>query len=420
MSDEFRDLIKSYIPEFHKGNYGLDQFLNAAADYLEGFRDAIDDLKDNYNIAEVDANKLDNIAATFDIHFLRNIGLSKKRQFVQEAIDLYRTNGTEKSLIRIFKLIGWQIKIDYCWVVDPAYYDKAGIVNYVLQNDNGASTSVPKYQILFGDDKAYDDNVFVDIRDLTGNTYTQRPIYGENYSVYVEEPLYIKVPYIRLQVTSNDYQAFTADYVDPTTGKIYSYTESEKFQILQDIRDFFLGQSRPANVALFEISTPETFSDSIAYTFVDSLDIEVLNSNLTYDGTHLYGQFLIDRYNLDEEMGGFEFGTTAISYYGVGQTAPQQSFTLTYPSGTIGPQIYTLIRQHTDVTLTVPSDAKINLMATRTDGKQITLGNVKWTFIEQVTNKSNYTVTLSDYMAIFVNIITASSIGDITVGVTLK
>lgn len=407
----FEEKLKSYLPEIHRDSDSMDNFVQAMGQLLDGFSGAIDGFANYYNYEELNEEKIEYLAQQFDIKFLRNISLSRKRQFVSEAIDLYRTNGTEKSLLRVFRLIGWDVIIDYCWTVNPAYYQSNA--SYTLSN-NDSQVNLSVNELVFGTERVTNTGTFVDIVDLGGNRYPGQPIYGEEYSVKPLGERFVKVPYIRINVRSEDYDLFTSDYVDEETGKVYSYTQQESFQILQDIRSYFLEQARPAHVALFEISTPFDLLDVFAWPLTETLQLNTVSVGAQYDGTLVYGGFDIDRYIMNESMGGFEYGNTTMNYYGVSNAAPQQSFAFSYGTGAQGAQNHFLLRNNSEIDITVPSDATVNILVSSVNGKIIAQGQPDWQFLQSLTNVTNQTVTITGYFAAMINITRPSSSAQIT------
>lgn len=371
-----KDELIKLLPEFYRSSTVVTQFIEAVGEMFDGFGTAIDDFKTYQDYQTISEKNIENLAGQFDIQFLRNISIDRKREFVSEAVDLYRTNGTEKSLIRVFNLIGWNVQIDYCWIVDPSYYDTHA--DYTLVNDIGATTLLNKYDIIFGEEKLYGNDVFVDLFASSGNTFPKRPIYGESYEVYADPVRFMKVPYIKIIITAEDYDLFTKDYVDPSTGKVHSYTTQENYAILEDIREYFLGQSRPTHVAIYSIETPFSLDDTFVLVTTESLAMTHASTGALYDGTLVYGQYNIDRYISGEQMGGFEYGNTTMTYYGIGDPAPLESFDRLYDATVAGELPHILMRQNTTLTIDIPSDAIVNLMVTKSNGKIVSQGLHTW------------------------------------------
>lgn len=418
----YEEELKTLVPQIHRSK-SVDEFLEATGSVLDGFRDAINDLSNATDFELVDERRVDLIAQEIGVEFLRSISLDRKRQLLREAIDLYRTNGTEKSLYRIFKLIGWDVTLEYCWIIDPDWFSAHGNT-YILTNDEGAETPITNYQIVFGEEDVTTDGVFVTIKDQFGNLFPKRPIYHENYRTKVVGPSFVKVPYIRIVVTAEDYQLFIKPSTNAVTNQIYEYSDDERFQILQDLRNYFIEQTRPAHVVIYEMSTPFQLEDKITYMFFEDFQIQTLNAGAKFDGTLVCGGYDIDRYVPGETMGGFRFGQSDMNYYGIGESAPEQRFTRRYAAGTRGRQLPLLLRKNTQLILDVPDDTTVMISASKQNGKQVMSStpdwrNAEWEHIISVSDVSNYPVEIEGFLTMSINITSPSS-QDITMEVVYK
>lgn len=383
---ELKDKLYKYLPEVYRSSSAMRDLCSAFGEILDGFKDSIENFDNYADYQKLDNEKIENLAKQFDIDFMRNISLERKRKVVGQAIDLYRTNGTEKSLERVFSLIGWKVKINYIWVVDPNEFATEN--TYTFTNELGGSYSVSEYELVHGKEVIYNGEAFVDVVNASGDVFRKNPIWGETYNTKISGARLIKVPYIAIEITAEDYDLFTQKYVDPQTNKVYSYTEQENYKILEDIKSFFLDQSRPAHVALFQIATPFAFSDIITYEPADTLTMTTQNAGATYDGTLVYGGFNIDRYITGEQMGNFEYGTSAMSYYGIGETAPEESFTVTLDN-VVGKTKHWLLRDVTDVDLFLSYDVSIDVYVTKRNGREIITGDPEWEFFRNFSSSSS-------------------------------
>lgn len=376
------DLIKQ-LPQVYQNSDVMKDLCSAFGEVLDGFKENIENFDNYTDYQKLDTEKVENLAKQFDINFLRNISLERKKKVVSEAIDLYRTNGTEKSLRRVFSLIGWKVNINYTWVVDPTEFSQQS--TYTFTNDIGGSYEVSEYEIVYGEEANYNGEIFVDVYNASGDVFKRYPIFGEIYNTHVSGARLIKVPYVAIEITAEDYDLFTQDYTDQTTNKVYSYTEQENYKILEDIKKFFLDQSRPSHVAIFQISTPFSFSDPILYGALDDPTIETVNAGATYDGTLVYGGFHVDRYIQREQMGGFEYGTSTMGYYGIGTLPPEESFSVTLDNE-VGPTKHWLLRENTTIDLYVPYDASIDVFVSKQNGREIITETPEWELVENFTS----------------------------------
>ena len=495
----FKDTLKTFLPESQQGNLSLDQFLDAVGESLDGFKQAIDDFQTYNDFQEITEDNLDILAKQFNVEFPRNMSLIRKRGYLREIVTLYRSKGTIPSMERVFRLIGWEVDITEQWIINPSYYVD-GVTDYTLLNDTGDTITLNLYDKV-GHVSTVTENgeTFLTVIDVSGNSYPNQHIYGNEYKI-TPDVTFMKVPYVKIGVTSEDFDIFTQDYT--VDGKLYSYTTSEEFDILENIRSYFLQRERPSNVAILEISTPFDIADTIVYTVLDDesavtvtgtpnytfadanpdtitrdagdwitdgflpegtitvtdtvsnngtykikevtttiltlypqytltvegsvagtitacgFNIATENAGIQIDG-HFYLGIDADPYILGETMGGITIGTSDLEYYGVDQDAPDQLYTRSYVIGESGQQGVLPLRKSSDVVLTVPSDAIVDVLATTDNRTKIEAGTHTWSFIETVSNQVSYTVVLDNYYAAVINITTASSTDTIDLTVNL-
>lgn len=492
--------LKKFLPEAQQGNLSLDQFMDSIGELLDGFKTAIDGFQDYNDFQEITEDNLELLAAQFNVAFPRNMSLSRKRGYLREIITLYRSKGTIPAMKRVFRLIGWDVTIEEQWIVDPAWYVDSN--PYTLQNNAGQSVDLSLYdKITHVSTLTNNNETFLTVKDNSGNQYTDLHIYGDDYKI-TPAVSFMKVPYLKIKVTSEDFDIFTQDYT--VDGNLYSYTSSEEFDILENIRSYFLQRERPANVAIIEISTPFGLEDTITYTLLDDtaaivvsgtpnisfenvdpdtitrnigswltdgflpeMTITVTNSTSTNDGTYkvkevtatvmtLYPQYTVateagnttvtitgdgftittenagiqydghffygidtDPYILGETMGGILYGDSHLDYWGVDQDAPDQNYTRSYAIGTSGDQSQLPLRKSSDMVVTVPADAVVDILTTTSSRAEIEAGTETWTFLETVANQIGYTVVLTSKFSAKVNITTASSTATIDLTINL-
>jgi Phage tail protein (Tail_P2_I) len=359
------------------------------------------------------------------------MSLQRKRDTLKEAIEVYRSNGTERSLKRIFKIIGWAVTLEECWTLNP---DVSGQVQFLYNgtityedpalgtyNNNPVISPVGLYGIIFGNEKIYSNGTYADLHDSSGTTYLKNTIYGEEYPPDGDSDLLLvsKAPYIRIIVDAEDYDLTTQDFVDPITGQIYSYSASEQFELQQETINFFLDRTRPANVGIIEISTPFALSDTLPDTLSDSEVITYVDVGAKYDGTLSYGTG-IDRYLMGENFHGHEYGNTNISY--VASPAPQL-VPRSYLIGASGNQTYIPTWKKAALDVTVPADASITIYYTKDDRVTLatsTNAQINWVTHSSWSNVTNQMFNIFDAFAILINITAPSATGTIDVDTTLS
>lgn len=417
--------LKKLIPESQRNSDSMNEFLDASSELLTGFQTAIDSFKYDNDAKKVGESKIDDFAGQFDFTLPRNMSVSRKRDLLRDAIDLYRSNGTERALKRVFANIGWNVTIDYTYTLNPdivteVQYLYNGTITYdgslgYTYNENPVVAPVGLYSLIFGNEKIYSTGVFADLYDASGGEYPKNSILGEEYGDYAESDLLVvaKAPYIRINVNEEDYELFTEDYVDPDTGKVYSYTTSEQYEITQELITYFLEQVRPANVSITEIVTPFALMD----TFIEIPDVEDLiftHIGLVpqYDGTLTYmnaGDYC-DRYAMNEAFGDFTYGTNDIVY---SETPSSVNFSRSYPIGADGLQEYINTCDTTQLDLTVPADALIHIYTTTDDRTALVNGTNTWISSVAYSGVTNEIINISGKFAVAVHVTTPSTIGTI-------
>jgi hypothetical protein len=306
-----KDDLKKKLPEYQRGNDALDQLLDAVGELLDNFKQEIDNQANFSDFELIEEKNIEALAKQFDIEFPRNMSLRRRRDYLREAVTLYRSKGTSRSLERVFRLIGWQVEIVEYFIVDPEWHEING-ATYTLTNEQGASfnltydpTSTDQvYTPIEGEIKTSQDRLLVNLTDPSGNIYPNRQIYGQNYAVD-DDVTFMKVPYIKIRITVEDFDLFTSDYIGED-GNVYTYDTSEEFEIYQTIQTYFLPRIIPANVAILSVSTPFALDDTIQWVIQDTTGVAADPSdNLTFVAasntiTRSAGSFITDGYKNED------------------------------------------------------------------------------------------------------------------------
>lgn len=270
---------------------------------------------------------------------------------------------------------------------------------------------------LFGSGMEYSDGNYVSLIDATDVSYDRLEILNENYPIAHRTTTNkaLKTPYIRITVTKKDYNLLTADYTDPETGVIYSFTDTERYKITQEVINYFMGQGRPANVVVTEISTPFSLDDVISYLPSDSgFSVTYHDNGWVFDGT-VNLDMDTDRYVLGETFTGFNFGNSNLT---LETNPPTVTVNRSYPIGTVGLQPYIATRKNASITLTVPYDAKVNIYSSTNNRVELAKGNYKTQLISTESSVTNKVISVNNVFAVMINIITPSKVGSIDFSVT--
>lgn len=270
----YKDLLPKRIPESEQNKENLLTYLEVCGELFDAYVDAIegfDDYKDPVNVSK---DRLQYLASEFAMTFPRNIGEDLQRTIIRDLEAIYQKNGGVDVINWIFRLIGWDVSLDYAWVMNPEYYDPA-VVDVFNLSDYGQTKSPPVItdfyrrdyrSFLLGEEYVFDNGTyfrgrrFFDKRD----TFLKNEIVGEYYESDKTRTVdkVMSTPYLFIRVSEETYNIFISPYVDEETGEVFSYTDVEFFDVVQNIFDFFmLNVNRPSNVRVVIIVAPQFLED---------------------------------------------------------------------------------------------------------------------------------------------------------------
>lgn len=372
-----KDFIR-YIPSFQRSEPNIRAFCQALGRYLDEITETINGFKNYSNPLEMNPNMLADYAKQYGVEFPRNMNEKTRRLLAKDFVNYYRTVGTETALRFIFNIVGLRVNIEYVWM---------------LKSDMDAKVS-PPYNFLFGDTntpsgdgvKNFDNGSYFEGKDTFSVKYEKVRISGEKYPVAekLSGDEVVKLPYIRITVTAEDYNVFTSDYVDEKTGQVYSYTESEQFKITQEILNYFISTAIPANVTILEISTPFQLSDVIDFEWAeDEISFEYVGKGFAFDGTWAWG-LPMDRYIKGEVFGGYEFGENTLVYY---ESPPVEDVVRVYPANVAGTQPYVPTRNIVDVEVTAPAGCSVVLLRSNNNHFKLVDGDYNYKTVRAFTSR---------------------------------
>lgn len=417
--------INNYFPSYMRTNTDVEQFSNGLTEIFADFKESIDNMQFYLDSEKIKNGLLDTLGNQLALSFPKGTTNYKKKIQIRDAIESYRNSGTERALKRVFRLIGWDVSIDYCWTIDPngnnniqVYYNDtvaySDTTNYVY-SDNNIDSSLPSY-IVFGNEY-YDINgkLKVDTYDDFGNTWTDLTVYGESYSNGIPG-IMIKLPYIRLTINSTDYDSIASGFIDQNTGKYYSYTESEEFAIIDETIQHFLNEGRPANVVIIDLVSKILFSDIIQNTLADDMLVSSQTFSMAYDGSWAYG-IPINPYADGKYYDVPKYGTT------VNQVTPAVISTddFLFGQNVSGAQEFLPTTLDVDINIDLPTESVIEVFWTDSDRYSIAIDNANWyslTVIDGALAGGSWSSNLTNANAIYIDILTPSTSTDIKLKVT--
>lgn len=448
------DVLKRKIPEFQqKPGSPLDGYLDAAGDLLDEFRTAIQALSGYLNWADAPLEKIDILGKSFGIDFPRNLNEETRRTIVRDIVNIYKRNGTPDTFRWIFKIVGWDVDLQFAWALNPdemlkgqeriiynGQYIYNGSITYGQKNRIDL-TQLTYRDFVYGNSVDEADGTFFygkNYFDTEENTFKKIPIQGEyypNYRVTPDDTYVASTPYVVVRITEEDYRLFTEDYTDPDTGITYSYTEGEKFQIAEELVNYLLyDQGRPVQVRVIIIVNAQGFTDELPdivdtynevwsadpYIFSDTLPninstyLESINVGIVKIGDdHKIGTFT-NPYSSHSVLGGLTVTTAAQTLSPVDpDTTENIPVIIPIPATTVTANSRRfIVRQNTDLTFTVPAGVSINLYGTssllpaNTAGYQLIQSGITGAF----------NTTLNDIHAIYFEVTNTSSSDTMIVG----
>lgn len=258
----------------------LRDYLEICGELFDAFNDTIEQFDTYQDPASVPETRLGELAKKFAMTFPRNIDVETQREILRDLESIYQKNGGVDVINWIFHLIGWDVSLEYAWVLNPENYDPTivdvfGLSNYGKTQEPPTITdfySRDYRAFLLGEEYVFDNGTyfrgrkFFDKRD----TFLKNEIVGEFYEEKKKTRTPDKVmstPYLFIRVSEETYNIFIQPYVDEETGEVYDYTEVEFFNVVQNIFDFFMfNTNRPSNVRVVIVVAPQFLEDEAVMT----------------------------------------------------------------------------------------------------------------------------------------------------------
>lgn len=279
----YKELLPTRIPEYLQGESNLEEYLEVAGELFDEYAATIDDLRDVWDYERTSVSRLRELARQFSLEFPRNLDEELRRSIVRDLHAIYKKSGTLPLVEWIFHLIGWDVEFENAWLLNPDRYDPK--IKEVYQLDDydkskKSPTIITDYDrndyrdFLIGDEIVLSNGTYFKGRRFFDQmiTFPQQEIVGESYDdSKTRTPDKVgATPYIFIRVSEEDYNIFIAPYEDPDTGIVYEYTQSEFFQVVTNIFNFFLfDDMRPTHVRVVGVLTTQKLDN----TFVVGDDV---------------------------------------------------------------------------------------------------------------------------------------------------
>lgn len=177
---KYRDIIKTRVPEYYQTDSELMEYLDVCGELFDELANTIRSFDDLNDYRHVPQSRLTLLARRFAFNPPRGIPQSMMRGIIRDIASIYSTGGTEQALFWVFRLLGWGVRTEYAWLLNPERYDPEIRNVYPEFYDASGLTS----------DLSYANSVFVPI----GSEYE----IGAENQPYVENTDFIFAGYLSI------------------------------------------------------------------------------------------------------------------------------------------------------------------------------------------------------------------------------
>ena len=241
------ELLKRNLPEYQQGNPDLDSYLEAAGEFLDGTKEAIEWMDYSRNSKKSTNYQLEKASNERGMVLSPRVNESIRRRILRDAAEIFRKNGTTDGLVHALRTIGVTPNIENAWLYDPREirrgYRRDPVTGFTERYD---VSRIVYTDLLYGTEIITPNGVFFEgyeyVDYLKENKLGPFPIVGERYE---ETPEFIhpveKTPYIIIRFDGSDWLApDKAPTVDDEDSDVANFTPSERFELVMDVLRFFL------------------------------------------------------------------------------------------------------------------------------------------------------------------------------------
>lgn len=280
---ELKELTKFNVPEFLRTSDNLVAYLESVGIFLDGTKEAIEQFKYTNDYENGTVYNIELTLRELGYEVPPELAENIKRLVLRDAIETFIKKGTEDTLVWVLKVIGLEPEIKYAWLLTPDEVCNGYIRDPITQERQRYDVDKFAYtDFLYGKEKVTADGVFFEgykYEDFKQeNPIKDIPIVGQRYKKAPRTSLSVaKTPYAIVRIVGGDYNTVTDPYVGED-GNIYEYSQQEKFQIVNELIDYFLYKvARPTNVKVIIIVTLQELDDDFTVTDELEQETEIVN-----------------------------------------------------------------------------------------------------------------------------------------------
>lgn len=290
-------ILKANIPEFMQGMKNLEEYLDTSAEVLGDVLDGINDLQHIKSYDKTKDNMVDINLHELGFEVPVNVKLSIKRQVLRDLAQVHLRGATEDGIAHLLRIAEIEPAIHKGWLLNPDMAKKGWHRDYFTRDTNRYTPNDRVYMdFLYGDTVEHPEGTFFEgyeYWDVDKEEKTERiPIVGEVYDFdgSLGEDTIAATPYIIIRFEDDDvFLVENEESVDPVSGRTFPYTINERFELLEDIVQFFLiGKYRATTMRIIIEAKLVDVHETLTIAERFKLHVRDLNDGVNNDGLDIY------------------------------------------------------------------------------------------------------------------------------------
>lgn len=292
-------ILKANIPEFMQGMKNLDEYLDTSAEVLGDVFDGINDLRHikSYDKSKDSMVDINLIELGFDVPV--NVKMKIKRQVLRDLAEVHLRGATEDGIAQLLRIAEIEPAIHKGWLLNPEMAKKGYHRDYFTRDVERFTPNDRVYMdFLYGETIDTPEGTFFEgyeYWDVDKEVKSDRiPIVGEIYdtsgSLGVDN--IASTPYIIIRFEDDDiFLVEDEESTDPVTGKTFPYTINERFELLEDIVQFFLiGKYRATTMRIIIEAKLVDVHENLSIAERYKIHVRDTNDGVQKDGLDVYDE----------------------------------------------------------------------------------------------------------------------------------